>query len=420
MGNLNLGRDLYLKGRIGWQGLSKDEYLNKSGYKIINATALMDGYINWDNCGYISKERYDEAKEIQLQEDDILISKDGTIGKVGYVKNLSMPCSVASGIFVLRNTAKDKVDFEYLYHLLKSQIFKDFIRRNKALGSTIAHLYQRDLENFDLELPCIENQKKISCLLSAIDSKIELNKKISTLLEEQAKTLYDYWFTQFDFPDENGKPYKSSGGKMVWNEELKREIPEGWKVGNLYEIAYFTNGLACQRFRPEKGDKGLNVIKIKEMHTGITPDTELVSSAIPNKYVINTGDILFSWSATLEVMYWHGEKAGLNQHIFKVEPKNGLPTEYVYQQLSNYVVNFVAMADSRKTTMGHITSDHINQSRIPIAPKHLAEKFSSQVNSLRNLVFNASKENSALASLRDFLLPLLMNGQCSIKCDSLN
>lgn len=177
--SFNLGNDLYIHGRIGWRGLSKDEYLEKSNYRIINATALMDGYVDWDNCGFISKERYDESSEIKLEEGDILISKDGTLGKIGYVKNMVGDCTVASGIFVLRNTIPDKLDFDYLYHILKSNIFKDFIRRNKAQGSTIPHLYQRDLENFELELPPIDKQHIIAHVLNTLDEKIRINNKIN-------------------------------------------------------------------------------------------------------------------------------------------------------------------------------------------------------------------------------------------------
>ena len=238
---LNLGKDLYIKGRIGWKGLKKEEYLDSGDFKIINATALEDGYIDWDNCGFITKERYEESPEIMLQEDDILSSKDGTLGKSGYVKNMKTPCSVASGIFVLRNSSKEKVNFDYLYHLLTSHIFKDFIKRNKAEGSTINHLYQRDLENFEINLPDLEIQEKVAFLLNSIDRKIQNNNKQIQTLESLAKTIYDYWFVQFDFPNEDGKPYKSSGGKMVWNEELKREIPEGWKVKSISEFDCYTS-----------------------------------------------------------------------------------------------------------------------------------------------------------------------------------
>ena len=220
---------------------------------------------------------------------------------------------------------------------------------------------------------------------------------------------------QFDFPNEEGKPYKSSGGKMVWNEVLKREIPEGWEVRNLYEIADYINGLACQNYRPQDEEIFLPVIKIKEMHEGITSDTEKVSATIPEKYIIFDGDILFSWSATLEVMIWTGGKGGLNQHIFKVVPKSYFTKEYVFQQLSSYIVNFKKMAEARKTTMGHITSDHINQSRIVIPPKEVINAFSEKTLPIFNYQLTIQKEIQKLTDLHDRLLPLLMNGQVEVE-----
>ena len=190
MTTLNLGKDLYLKGRIGWRGLSKEEYLEHSNYKIINATSLMDGYIDWSTCGYISKDRYDESEEIMLKENDILISKDGTLGKIGFVKNLNGCCTVSSGIFVLRNTKPDIVDFNYLFHILKSNIFKDFIHRNKAQGSTIPHLYQRDLESFVIELPDITEQKFVAHILDSIDNQIKRNNDLVQKLQVLGKTIY--------------------------------------------------------------------------------------------------------------------------------------------------------------------------------------------------------------------------------------
>uniref|UniRef100_UPI0025DFEC2A restriction endonuclease subunit S n=1 Tax=uncultured Treponema sp. TaxID=162155 RepID=UPI0025DFEC2A len=215
-------------------------------------------------------------------------------------------------------------------------------------------------------------------------------------------------------PNENGKPYKSSGGKMVYSAELKREIPEGWGVGNLYEIADYINGLACQNFRPKEDDESLPVIKIREMNEGITKDTEKVSIDIPEKYKINNGDILFSWSATLEVMVWNGGKGGLNQHIFKVVPKNYFSNEYVYQQLDRYIVNFQKQAEARKTTMGHITSEHINQSRVVLPPEETVQAFTQKVKALSKMQSNLKTENLRLAIMRDRLLPLLMNGQMEI------
>ena len=161
------------------------------------------------------------------------------------------------------------------------------------------------------------NQKQIAKVLSDLDDKIELNNKINTELEAMAKLIYDYWFVQFDFPDENGKPYKSSGGLMVYNDELKRDIPDGWEVGTLLDVANFQNGLACQKYRPINNDF-LRVIKIKDMKEGFSEKTEKVRSDVPDKIKIFNGDILFSWSASLEVIQWSGGKGALNQHIFKV------------------------------------------------------------------------------------------------------
>lgn len=230
-----------------------------------------------------------------------------------------------------------------------------------------------------------------------------------------AKALYDYWFVQFDFPDENGEPYRTAGGEMVWNEQIKREIPKGWEVGNLYSIADFINGLACQKFRPKGGEKAIPVIKIKEMHDGITSETEQVSENIPSRHKIFDGDILFSWSATLEVMYWYGGSGGLNQHIFKVNPKSYFSKEYVYEQLSSYIVNFVKMAEARKTTMGHITTDHLEQSKIPLPPESLIKQFKEKIYPIHLKIGQTKQENRELTKLRDWLLPMLMNGQARVE-----
>ena len=151
------------------------------------------------------------------------------------------------------------------------------------------------------------------------------------------------------------------------------------------------------------------------MHEGITEDTEQVTVNIPEKNKIFDGDILFSWSATLEVMYWFGGDAGLNQHIFKVVPVNNYPKEYVYHQYSAYFINFVKMAEARKTTMGHITTDHLEQSRIALPPSEIVENFSKIVAPIHKRIGQCQKENLELIKLRNWLLPMLMNGQATVE-----
>lgn len=228
-----------------------------------------------------------------------------------------------------------------------------------------------------------------------------------------AKTLYDYWFVQFDFPNEEGKPYKSSGGKMVYNEELKREIPEGWEVKSLLDIATYTNGLACQKYRP-KTNKYLPVIKIREMRDGFTDSTEKVRANIPENLIVNDGDVLFSWSASLDVIIWSGGIGGLNQHIFKVT-SNNYPRSFFYFQLLSYLQHFKMIAELRKTTMGHITQDHLNQSRIVIPPNKLIKQLDNVLLPIQTKQVNLNQENKSLSKLRDWLLPMLMNGQVTVK-----
>ena len=149
---VKLGDYLYIKGRIGWKGLKKSEYLSQSGYRIINGETLTKAGINWNKAGYISEERYVESPEIMLKVGDILLSKDGTIGKIGYVDNLDLPTSVASGIFVIRNNKPDIISTIFIYYLLKSKLFDSFIAA-RTEGSVIPHLYQKDFMEFEFPLP---------------------------------------------------------------------------------------------------------------------------------------------------------------------------------------------------------------------------------------------------------------------------
>ena len=229
-----------------------------------------------------------------------------------------------------------------------------------------------------------------------------------------AKNIYNYWFVQFDFPDENGEPYKSSGGKMNLINDFGM-APSDWKLGNLYDIAEFINGLACQNYRPTENEDSLPVIKIREMHDGISSDTERVKTTISKNNIVNTGDILFSWSASLEVQRWAGITGGLNQHIFKVIPKKEYSSSYVYHQLKAYVIKFIQMAEARKTTMGHITSDHLKQSVIVLPPENIICNFSNQVDSIHAEIIRINKENQKLSQIRNWLLPMLMNGQAAIE-----
>lgn len=311
--------------------------------------------------------------------------------------------------------AKENIDERFLYYLSISPEFRKQAISLMEGTSGRKRVNENALKISDFLIPDFEEQKKIANILSAIDDKISLNNKINQELEAMAKTLYDYWFVQFDFPDQNGKPYKSSGGKMVYNPELKREIPEGWGVDSLWNIANFYNGLAMQKYRPDTNeDDYLPVIKIREMMNGFSKDTERARLDIPSEAVVDRGDILFSWSATLEVIIWGKEKGALNQHIFKVT-SDTYPKSFIYFELKSYLKVFKAIAELRKTTMGHITQDHLKQAKIVVPPIELISKLDAKLQPIMLKQQILENQNQELTQLRDWLLPMLMNGQVKVE-----
>ena len=305
----------------------------------------------------------------------------------------------------------------FAYYLISSETVKKQLSA-AAQQTKIRHTSPDKIKDCVVWIPDLKEQKHIASILSDLDEKIALNRAINQNLEAFAKQLYDYWFVQFDFPNEEDEPYKSSGGAMAWNEALKRNIPKGWHCGNLFEIAKFTNGLAFQKFRPKAGETPLPVIKIREMRDGFTADTEEVTPNIPDSVKVFNGDILFSWSASLEVMLWAFGEGGLNQHIFKVTSANGFPKSFYYYQLLDYVDVFKKMAEARKTTMGHITQDHLQQSTIAIPDdKKIADEFEKRISPIFEQMVKLQEEILALTKQRNELLPLLMNGQVSLNSD---
>ena len=406
--------------KIEISGVDKKTIEGETPVRLCN---FVDVYYNWA----VTKEKAKSfmaasAKQTEIDKCSIgkgmvAITKDSEtrddIGVATYIADdfenvvLGYHCAL-----IIPNSAI--VNGKYLNAFMHTRYIQKYFENN-ASGSGQRYTLSNDtIGNILVLLPSIEEQHIIGNVLADIDRKIELNKQINDNLEAMAKQLYDYWFVQFDFPNEEGKPYKSSGGEMVWNEKLKREIPKGWYCGTLLDIAEYTNGLACQKYRPTDENK-LPVIKIKEMHDGLSPDTEWVKADIPDGVKVYDGDVLFSWSASLEVMLWAYGNGGLNQHIFKVTPKNGYPRSFYFYQLKHYIGVFKQMAEARKTTMGHITQDHLKQSTIALPSNDsIVNKLEEKLCPIFDAIVKNNQEIMSLTKQRDELLPLLMNGQAIV------
>lgn len=361
---------------------------------------------------YLSEYGKNLLKSKLLKEESVLVTCIGSA--MGKVAMNSLPAITNQQINSIE--VNELFNSHYIYYCLKNNYS---LLRNASSGSTaLPILNKTDFEELTLQLyRSLSTQKSIAHILSTLDQKIAINNQINAQLEQMAKTLYDYWFVQFDFPDENGKPYKSSGGEMVYNDTLKREIPKGWEVKSLWSIAKYFNGLALQKYRPKNEyDDFLPVIKIREMNEGISANTEKASTEIPKEAIINDGDILFSWSATLDVKIWTQGKGALNQHIFKVT-SNQYPKSFYYFELLNYLQHFKMMAELRKTTMGHITQDHLKQAFICIPSDALLSGLDQILSPIFQKIIILKKQNQQLTQLRGFLLPMLMNGQVGVGDD---
>jgi len=400
-----------ITGPFGSQ-LHASDYVEQ-GIPSIMPQDIGDRIVIHDRIAHITEQDAERLKKYRVEIGDIVYSRRGNIERCALISENDAGALCGTGCLRIRPD-KMLVNAVFLSFYLSTPHIRKWIVDN-ATGATMLNLNSAILKKLPVELPDLKEQYRIANELQAIDDKIKNNSKLITTLESMAKTLYDYWFVQFDFPDANGRPYKTSGGKMEWNENLSREIPAGWKVDNLFRIASYVNGLACQKYRPQGNEESLPVIKIREMHEGVRPDTERVSANIPLENVIGDGDILFSWSATLEIQYWTGGKGGLNQHIFKVIPSEDFPKEYIYHQLKDYIVNFVKIAEARKTTMGHITQDHLKLSRIVIPPYEVLRRFEARIKPIHKQMVKCNQENRKLTYLRDFLLPMLMNGQVTFR-----
>ena len=298
-------------------------------------------------------------------------------------------------------------DFEYVYYFLKTQY-----NELRSLSSGVRkNLNSEDIKNFVIRLPQeLKDQRKVAAVLSALDAKIDCNNRINAELEAMAKALYDYWFVQFEFPDANGKPYKSSGGKMVYNATLKREIPEGWEDKQLTQIANITMGSS------PTGDSLNDIGEGVEFFQGSTdfgwqyPTVRQYTTQ--SVRMAKRGDILLSVRAPVGDFNIAHIDCCIGRGLAALNSKNGFDGFLFY--VMQYFKQVFDRRNGEGTTFGSITKDDLHSLPLVYPPTELLEDYDKVVSGYNKMVFNRSMENQQLAQLRDWLLPLLMNGQVTV------
>ena len=344
----------------------------------------------------------------------ITVGRSGSVGKVHYYEQATWAHNTA--LFVKDFKGNDP---KYLYYFLKNLHLDKMFDK----GSSVVPSLDRKVVH-SLNVPChkdIDCQKRIAAILSKIDRKIELNRAINQNLEAMAKQLYDYWFVQFDFPNEEGKPYKSSGDKMVWNEKLKREIPEGWDISLIKDIATTYSGGTPKSTNIEYYDNGeIAWINSGELNSPIITKT---TNYITKCGLENSSAKLYPSNSILVAMY--GATAGKvslltfeacsNQAVCGIIPTIENMLYYVYFHISSLYSHFITL--STGSARDNISQNTIKNILLPIPTRNILKLFDEKIGSIYQTIVNNYQQIDSLTKQRDELLPLLMNGQVSVNSD---
>ena len=369
----------YWNGNIGW--LSVADFNNVERFV-------------YDSEKTITPKGLQESNTKLLKKGDVIISARGTVGALAQI---GKEMAFNQSCFGLR-AKPEYITNDFLFYALKNYI-KNF--KAKSAGSVFETINISSFDLMKLSVPCLKKQQSIAAVLSALDKKIALNKQINARLEEMAKTLYDYWFVQFDFPDANGKPYKSSGGEMVFDETLKREIPKGWEVKSLGDWAEIRKGTL-----------------ITEKTANTNGDTKVISAGVDFSYYHdvanrpkNTITISASGANAGFVNFWR-------EPIFACDCTT-ITNSVIGRTL--YILNFLKIVQdfiyqqARGSAQPHVYPKDIEGLKIIVPPDLLLKRFSEFVENWNLKIANNEKQNHHLTQLRDFLLPMLMNGQVSVE-----
>lgn len=384
----------------------------EQGVRVISALNVHSGFIdNEESIRCVSYDIYKKWMTQDVKRDDCFIASEGASLGENTIWDSDEKIVLGQRLYALR-TKKDVLDPWYFAAYMQTKKFRSQIDQIST-GSTVFGISQPVLMNVVLLLPKIEEQRKIGKLYKSLKRKLENNLKIINELESMTKTLYDYWFLQFEFPNEEGKPYKSSGGKMVYNEELKREIPVGWEVSELLDLVdWITNS------QPPKSDfKYLEEPGYVRFIQNRDYDSSNHVTYIPFKKSLNIVDrldILMDKYGDAGVVRY-GLSGAFNVALAHIKPKNNFMREYIRSVLLSNSMYTYFHNSCMASTRASLSEENLKKVYVIVPPKEILFNYEKKLSSMRNMILKMQDENQELSSLRDFLLPMLMNGQVTFK-----
>jgi len=358
---------------------------------LVNTSDVFDGKVL--NHQYVQNKKLKGQFKKTFKKNDILYSEIRPKHKrFAYIDFDARDYVASTKLMVLR--PNEKVYNKFLYQIMRSDsIINELQDLAETRSGTFPQITFTELSRLEVHIPSLERQKKIVDIITLFDDKIALNKQMNAKLEEMVEAIFKFWFIDF--------------------EPFDGEMPQDWIIAHLTNIAQYRNGLAMQKYRPDSGEKGLPVLKIKELRQGFFDVySDLCSEKINSDYLIDDGDVIFSWSGTLLVDFWTGGTGGLNQHLFKVTS-----TEYnkwfYYLWTKYYLHEFVRIAEAKATTMGHIKRTDLEKAKVVIPSSKYYNMLENLFSPLFDQIIKNRIENRKLSELRDSLLPRLMSGEIS-------
>lgn len=394
-----------------------------SGPYFLSISSLDKGRLDLTKSAFLSEEDFKKwTKRVTPEEGDLLFSYETRLGEAAL-----MPAGVRACLgrrMGLLRIKKDKAVPEYVLYAYLSPAFQQTIKANTLTGATVDRLSISEFPDFPIRIPPLGEQEKVANLLSSIDKKIDLNNRINAELEAMAKTLYDYWFVQFDFPDANGKPYKKSGGKMVYNATLKREIPAGWNLKPIVECCEVIDCLHSKKPELRYISDECYLLQLDNIK-----DNGLLDMSV--KYFVSHDDYI-NWISRIEVKQHdivmtnagriaafaqipEGVKCGIGRNITAIRPKN-IRKNYFFSALSGLdIQNQIARNLDHGAFFKSFNVKGIKLLKIIKSDNALEDKFESLITPVIEKRQQVQNENQMLKEVRDWLLPLLMNGQVTVK-----
>jgi len=383
----------------------------QSGIPCIMPANMKENRVDLSGISFISEQDAARLSKYLVKGGDIVYSRRGDVTLKALIKDEEEGFFCGTGCLLLRPGSE--IDPEFLTYYLSTDSIKHWIVK-QAVGATMPNLNTGIFSSIPFTAPTKKEQQKLAAVISSINQKIELNNKINAELEAMAKLIYDYWFVQFDFPDANGKPYKSSGGKMAYNKALKREIPEGWEAVPLdYLVNVITGNVSPKDMDPNTPYIGLEHIPRK---TIVLSEWETAKKVNSDKCVFKKYDILFGKIRP----YFH--KVGItfvngitSTDTIVLRPKKEEFFGLAIQTVFTDIFIETATQTSTGTKMPRANWTVLKNYKVAIPSSQLLNKYQSIIDGVFSRIESSVYQNKKLSTLRDWLLPLLMNGQVTVK-----